>query len=296
MKKIKREYMLAGITVLLWGTLPSVSKLIINQLSPITATFYVSLTATATLFIINVIRRGFGFYRIYNIREHLRIACLGFLGLFCYTTLYYIGLEGLTSQVAGIINYMWPVMIVLFSCIILKEAFTVRKMAAMAVSFAGMVLICAQGIFGGNAENSLGGMLCCFAAAVCYGLYSALNKKYDYDQWIVLNTAFGVTALLSGIWCAFTSGFSQPDAAMIAGLLWVGVFVNGIAYVLWGIAINSGETAKVSILAYICPFLSLIFGRILLEEHISAMSFAGVILIIGGVLIQVDFRKTEQAR
>lgn len=294
MGKVKREYILAFTTVLLWGTLPSISKLIINKLSPVTTTFYVSLIAAMTLLIINAVRKGPDFYRIYSLRDYCRIAGLGFLGLFCYTTLYYIGLERLTSQLAGIINYMWPVMIILFSCLILKERFTIRKVTAMSVSFAGMMLICAQGMLGEASGNSLAGMLCCFAAAVCYGLYSALNKKYDYDQWIVLNVAFGVTALLSGIWCFADDGFVEPDGPMLAGLLWIGVFVNGIAYVLWGIAINIGETAKISILAYICPFLSLVFGRVLLDEHISPLSFAGVILIIGGVLIQSEIGKKKK--
>ncbi|MFR4019354.1 MAG: DMT family transporter, partial [Clostridia bacterium] len=197
-------------------------------------------------------------------------------------------------------NYMWPIMIVLFSCFILKEKLTVRKTSAMCISFAGMLLICLQGLFSLSAKGSAVGMLCCFAAAVCYGLYSALNKKYDYDQWIVLNVAFAVTALMSGVTCAATSGFPHIDLTILAGLLWVGIFVNAIAYVLWGIAMNSGETASISVMAYLCPFISLIFGRLLLDEHITALSLLGLVFIVGGVLIQTDMkgvlmRKKENA-
>lgn len=291
MNRIRKEYMLAGTTIVLWSTLPAVSKLIINRIPPLTATFYVALIAAVTLLIINIARGGVKVYKVYSIQDYMRIAGLGFLGLFCYTSLYYAGIAQLTSQVASIVNYMWPIMIVIFSCIILKEKFTRRKLLAMCISFAGMICICAQGMTGAASANSLSGMLCCFAAAVCYGLYSALNKKYDYDQWIVLNVAFGVTALLSGIGCAVYGDFGSLDAYMIMGLLWVGIFVNAIAYVIWGIAINSGETAKISILAYICPFMSLIFGRILLDEHITVLSLAGLVLIVGGVLVQIDLKK-----
>ncbi len=293
MNGMKKEYLLAGTTVLLWGTLPAVSKLIINQMAPMTVTFYVTLIAAATLMVINIARGGPGVYKMYSPADYCRIAGMGFLGLFCYTSLYYAGIARLTSQVASIINYMWPIMIVLFSCLILKERVTKRKLIAMCISFVGMLCICAQGLFSESSSNSLPGMLCCFMAAVCYGLYSALNKKYDYDQWIVLNVAFAVTAVLSGVWCVLTGDFGYMDVRIAAGLLWVGIFVNAIAYVLWGIAINSGETSKISILAYICPFLSLVFGRILLGEHISLISLAGLVLIIGGVLIQMDFKKYD---
>ena len=95
---------------------------------------------------------------------------------------------------------------------------------------------------------------------------------------------------MSGVTCAATSGFSHTDLTILAGLLWVGIFVNAIAYVLWGIAMNSGETATVSVMAYLCPFISLIFGRLLLDEHITALSLMGLVFIVGGVLIQTDLR------
>ena len=294
MKTIKKEYIMAGTTVILWSTLPSVSKLIINELSPMSATFYASLIAAVTLLVINLIRGGAGFYKVYKLHDYARIACMGFLGLFCYTSLYYLGLSRLTSQIAGIINYMWPIMIVLFSCIILRERLTGRKLAAMLISFSGMIIICAQGLFGGGESFSRIGMVCCFLAAVCYGIYSAFNKKYDYDQWIVLNVAFAVTALFSGAYCAISDDFGTLSLSMIPGLLWIGIFVNAIAYVLWGMAVNQGETARISILAYICPFLSLIFGRLLLDEHISMSALAGLVFIVGGVFVQMDLRGREK--
>ena len=290
---MKKEFLMAGVTVILWSTLPAVSKLIISQLDAFSTTFYVSLIAALTLFVINLVRGGLKSYTKYSLKDYARITGLGFLGLGCYTMLYYAGISYLTSQIAAIINYMWPIMIVLFSCIILRERLTGRKLAAMLISFSGMMIICAQGLFGGGESFSRIGMVCCLLAAVCYGIYSAFNKKYDYDQWIVLNVAFAVTALFSGAYCAVSDDFGTLSLSMIPGLLWIGIFVNAIAYVLWGMAVNQGETARISILAYICPFLSLIFGRLLLDEHISMSALAGLVFIVGGVFVQMDLRGRE---
>lgn len=284
---MKKEYLFAGITVILWSTLSAISKLMIHDMSSMSVLFYTSSIASITLFLINIITKGTTFFKIYHVGDYLRIAGLGFLGLFCYTELYYIGLIYLTSQIACIINYMWPMMIILFSCIILKETLTVRKLLAITTSFLGMVVITIQNGLGGISFNSLLGMFACFFAAICYGIYSVFNKKTNYDQWIVLWIAFTVTALCSGFYCGITHTFGQLTSITFAGMLWLGIFVNAIAYVLWGLALNHGDTAKISILAYLCPFLSLIWGRILLGEHLSILSFVGLILIIGGVLFQM---------
>lgn len=284
---MKKEYLFAGITVILWGTLSSVSKLLIDGLTPMSVLFYSSAIASVTLLIINLTAYGPKLYQQYKKSDYGIICSLGFLGLFCYTALYYIGLANLTSQIACIINYMWPMMIIIFSCIILKEPFTPKTFLAILISFSGMALISIQGISGGFDGKSILGMAACFIAAICYGIYSVYNKKYDYNQWVVLHMAFTVTAVLSGLYCLVTKSFGTLTPMMFLGMLWIGIFVNAIAYVLWGIAVNTGNTAKISILAYFCPFLGVVFGRILLQEHIEPLAFAGLVLIIGGVLLKL---------
>lgn len=283
---MKKQYTMAGITVLLWSTLSAVSKLLLNNFQPMPVLFYTSGIAALTLLVINIVLHGPGFFRIYSFKDYKNILFLGTLGLFFYNALYYVGLSLLTSQIACIINYMWPMMIILFSCIILKEPLTIRKLLSMTISFLGMIVICAQGSTGSSSSGSLMGMAACFLAAICYGLYSVFNKKNNYDQFIMLFFAFMISTVLSGIYCGVTHTFFLPEISVLPGMLWIGIFVNAIAYVLWGIALNTGQTAKISILAYLCPFLSLIFGRILLKEQITFLSLVGLILIIGGVLIQ----------
>lgn len=284
---MKKEYLLASITVILWGTLPAVSKLLITGLSPMATLFYGSAIASLALLVINLVTHGTKLYTQYGAKDYLIISILGFVGLFVYTALYYIGLKYLTSQIACIINYMWPMMIIIFSCIILNEPFTMRTLASIIVSFSGMAIISIQGNAGGFDKGSVTGMICCFIAAVCYGIYSVYNKKYDYNQWVVLHIAFTVSAVFSGMYCIATDSFGTLTPVMIAGMIWIGVFINAIAYVFWGIAVNTGNTAKVSIMAYLGPFLSLLVARIMLNEHIHPAAFIGLVLIIGGVLIQM---------
>ena len=119
---MKKEYILALITVTLWGTLASCSKLMMGSLTPMAVLFYSSAIASVTLLVVNLCINGPSGFRQYRLQDYGIIAGLGFIGLFLYTALYYTGLNYLTSQIGCIINYMWPMMIILFSCIILRGA------------------------------------------------------------------------------------------------------------------------------------------------------------------------------
>ncbi len=88
-----------------------------------------------------------------------------------------------------------------------------------------------------------------------------------------------------------------PAPEQLLGLGWIGIFTSAIAFTSWAVALAKGNTAKISNLAYITPFLSLIWTAIILKETISVFSVIGLALIILGILIQNKTKKatpTEQ--
>ena len=224
--------------------------------------------------------------KAYRPKDHLMITGLGFWGLFMYSALYYFGIDELGSQEACILNYLWPMMIVIFACIILKERLTVRKVAAMIMSFAGIVVL-TLGQGEGASGNRLLGIAACVAAAVCYGLFSVLNKKHSLSQGVAMMWFWLTTAV-----CSFAASLifesPQPISGWAwTGLAWLGVVVNAVAYLLWAIALkNSEDSAKIANLAYLVPFLSIILSAIVLKEQITVSAVLALILIVGGILLQ----------
>ncbi len=291
----KKQYLLAGISVCLWGTLAAVNKILVNELAVNTVLFYTSFIAALSLLMFNLRSKGRALVRSYGVCDYVRMTLFGVLGFFCYNYFYCVGLTYLSSQEACIVNYMWPILTVIMCCIILKERFTMRKLLAAALSVIGMAVIVTQGDIKNIELGNMKGILACLFAAFCYSIFSALNKKEQYDQAIMLNVAYLVTAVISGMMSVVSGEFTVIGGNQIYGFLWSGVVVSALAYLLWGIAINSGNTAKIAILAYLCPFLSLVFGYFLLGERISLYSFGGLVLIIGGVLIQIGEKEALQA-
>ncbi len=71
------------------------------------------------------------------------------------------------------------------------------------------------------------------------------------------------------------------------GLGWLGVFVNAVAYLTWGVALQRAQgTAAVANLAYAVPFLSLLLSALVLKEKITLAAAAALVLIVGGILLQ----------
>ncbi len=283
---MRKSYIYACITVLIWATLATVVKLVLSDIPDFEALAVSGAFAFVFLLIINIINGSIKQMKAYRIKDYLMMSGLGFLGLFMYSALYYYGIGVLGSQEACILNYLWPVMIVLFACIILKEKLTVKKIIAMALSFAGIVVL-TMGSGGEASGNRLLGIAACVAAAICYGLFSVLNKKHSLDQgvtmmwiWLTVTVCSAVAGLIFEKW--------QPVTGLQwAGLAWLGIVVNAVAYLLWAIALKQAkDSAGIANLAYLVPFLSVILSAVVLKEQLTINAAVAVVLIIGGIVLQ----------
>ncbi|MDO4396458.1 MAG: DMT family transporter, partial [Clostridia bacterium] len=95
------------------------------------------------------------------------------------------------------------------------------------------------------------------------------------------------STIVSAVALLATNTFIIPTASQIPGILWIGILVNGVAFTLWSIAIAAGNTARLSNLAYLTPFVSLIWIYFLIGEPISMASVIGLLIIISGVVLQM---------
>ena len=293
---MRKSYLYASITVLIWATLATVVKIILYDIPNFEVLTISSVFAFVFLLIMNIINGSVKELKHYRLKNYLMMSGLGFLGLFLYSALYYYGISALSSQEACILNYLWPLMIVVFACILLKEKLTARKLIAMGMSFAGIVVLTVGTGGAASSGNRLWGIVACVTAAVCYGLFSVLNKKHSLNQnitmmWIWLTVS--VCSLVSGM---IYEKWQPIVGIQWLGLGWLGVVVNAVAYLLWAIALkNAEDSAKVANLAYLVPFLSIVLSSVVLKEQITVNMVIAVVLIVGGILLQsIRFRRSKQ--
>lgn len=283
---MKKSYIYAGLTVLIWSTLATVVKLVLKDIPNFQALAISSAFAFVFLLILNIINGSIKEMKHYRIKDCLTMAGLGFLGLFMYSALYYYGIAELGSQEACILNYLWPMMIVIFACIILKERITVKKIIAMLMSFAGIVVLTLSS-GGASSGNRLFGIIACVTAAVCYGLFSVLNKKHSLNQNVTMMWIWFMTAVCSLVLSLIFENWQPIAGVQWLGIAWLGIVVNAVAYLLWAIALKgASDSAKIANLAYLVPFISIIISWLVLKEQITINAVLALVLIIGGILIQ----------
>ena len=291
---MKKNYVYAILTVLIWSTLAATAKMILSDIPNLEVLSVSSIFSFLFLLILNIANGQIKEIKTYSIKEYGIMSGLGFIGLFLYSALYYYGLSQLSSQEACILNYLWPIMLVIFSCIILKERLTVMKVVAMICSFAGIIILSAGGSTASVGNTTLG-IISCIIAAACYGLFSVLNKKADLNQNITMMIIWLTVAICAMLLGLITETWVPISGVQWLGLLWLGVVVDAIAYLLWALALKGAEnTAKIANLAYLTPFLSLIVSAVLLKEKIEVQAIIALVFIIGGILLQGLYENKKQ--
>ncbi len=276
----------AAVTIILWGAMPALTKDLLNALPAFETLALSSLFAFLFLLALNWRTGALKNFAVMPAQVVLTMAGLGFLGLFLYSAFLYYGLARMTSQEACILNYLWPLMIILFSCPILGEPLTARKLLAVGMSFVGIVLVMFGGIEDTLSADKILGALSCVVAAACYGLFSVLNKRRRLDQKLTMMIIWATTAICAAASGYFFEAWLLPGAWQIFGLLWLGVLINAVAYLTWALALEkTSNTARTANLAYLVPILAIFISTFAFGEELSPAVIPALMLIIGGILV-----------
>ncbi len=280
--------------VLVWSTLAPVAKVVLNEVPNFEVLSVSAFVGFLFLLVYNIANGSVKKMTQYKPRDYFKISGLGFIGMFMSNALYYYGISKMTSQEACILNYLWPIMILIFSCIILHEKITVMKVVAIVCSFLGIVILSLDSI-GSGGQGAILGIVATIINAVCYGLFSVLNKKAGYNQNIAMMVIWLVTAISSAAAGLFAETWVPLNLKQLIGLVWLGIVVMALGYLLWAIGLEkASDSGKVANLAYLTPFLSIIVAFFLLGEPIKLRALVALIFIVGGIIIQYfwDHRKT----
>ena len=98
--------------------------------------------------------------------------------------------------------------------------------------------------------------------------------------WLVVAICSAILGLMTEVW-------KPIEGTQWLGIIWLGVIIDAVAYLLWALALKGVEnTAKIANLAYLTPFLSLVVSTIVLKEQVQMRAIIALIFIVGGILLQ----------
>ncbi|NQV98341.1 MAG: EamA family transporter, partial [Rhodospirillales bacterium] len=212
---------------------------------------------------------------------------LGVGGLFGYHFFYFFALRNAPPIEAGLIAYMWPLLIVLFSALLPGERLRWWHTAGAITGFAGAVLLVTggRGLAGFNSAFSLGYAMA-VACALTWSLYSVTNRRFSSVPTDAVGGFCAVTAILAAL-CHF--GFEQTVWPQTPGqwlaVLGLGLLPVGAAFFTWDYGTKHGNIQALGALAYAAPLISTI---VLIAAGKGTASWSVAIacaMIIGGAVI-----------
>ena len=279
--------MYAGAVVLLWATVASAFKLSLRYVEAPHMLLYATLVSTAVLLVVAVWQGKLGQAFACSRKQYVRSAAVGFLSPFLYYLVLFEAYNRLPAQEAQPLNYTWPVVVVILSAPLLKQPIGRVSLAAIGVSFAGVLVIATRGdLLSFRFSDPIGTALA-VGSAFIWAAFWLTNVRDDRDAVVklLLNFVFGL--IFVSIAVLALAGPPPLDLRGIAGSAYAGVFEMGITFVLWMRALSlSRTTAQVSNLIYLSPFLSLVLINVFVGETILPSTVIGLLFIVGGIVIR----------
>ena len=287
-----KAYLFAGIAIFFWSTVATAFKLALEHLEPIQLVFYSTLFSVIVLFFITLVQGKLNLIKDFSRSDLLRCAFLGLLNPCLYYIILFKGYDILPAQEAMVINFSWPIMIVILSIPILKQTIDIKSFLSIVVCYVGVVVIASKGdVFSMQFESPLGVGYILFTTVI-WSLFWLFNTKNSNDSLVSLFLIFLFSLPYILVIVYFSNSFIIPSTKGFIGSAYIGLFEMGISVVLWQLALKTSTTvSRVASLVFITPFLSLLILHFVLKETILASTIFGVILICLGLILQRYFSR-----
>jgi drug/metabolite transporter (DMT)-like permease len=220
-------------------------------------------------------------------RDVALFALLGVANQAAYLGLGYVGLRSISSGLSALIISANPVLTAVFATALLGERMTWRKVAGLVLGIAGVAVVVQNRLAAG--ADHLTGILFSLAALVSLVGGTILFKRFapKGDLWI----GNGVQSLAAGLALAPVAFGAEsvadivPSWRLLAAFTYLVLLVSVFAYLLWfRILAVSGATAASSF-HFLMPPLGLLFGWLLLGEHVAPLDLIGIVPVALGIYL-----------
>lgn len=282
--KISAATSIGSISIVLWGTLAVLTKLTGDQFPPFQLLAMTFTVATFTL-------SGNLLTGKANVRSAFKLPLTGWLlgvgGLFGFHALYFVALQNAPAVEAGLIAYIWPLLIVLFSALLPGETITRWHVGGALVALAGYWVLLGWDNSAGNLQwEYVVGYVAAAGCALIWSSYSVLSRLIKTTSSDAVIGYCALTAVFG--WLAHflweTTAVPQ-DLTQIIAVIGLGLGPVGIAFYTWDFGVKHGNVQLLGVLAYGAPLISTLLLIAFGEGTLAANIVIAALAIAGGSLI-----------
>lgn len=214
---------------------------------------------------------------------------LGVYGLFGFHLLLFVALRHAPAVEANLVNYLWPLLIVVLAPLVLPRLrLSLRHVVAALLGLAGAALA----IVGGRdtAPGFAWGYVAAAGSAFVWASYSLWTRRVRPFH----TAAVGLFALVSGLLSLACHALFEPAASLaardLALVTLMGLGPLGAAFYFWDRALKTGDPRTIGVLSYLTPLLSTLLLLLATGRPLTWTIAAAAALILGAALLAVRAR------
>jgi drug/metabolite transporter (DMT)-like permease len=270
--------LLALAAIALWGTLAPLGVKL-THLPPF-------LLTGLGLLVGSLIALPLSRFRLSEWRVPLPTLLVGIYGLFGFHFLLFMALRTAPAVEANLINYLWPLgMVVLAPLFLPGVTLHTQHVAAALIGFAGAAIaILGRGGAGETGSGFQIGYLLALASAFVWSSYSLLTRRLPHFP----TAAVGGFAAASGLLSLACHAALEPSVTLTAGdwllVVALGLGPLGGAFFLWDAAIKRGDTRRIGLLAFATPILSTVLLLVTTGQPLQWNVAVAAVLVVGAAL------------
>ncbi len=252
----------------LWGSQYVVSKVALRTIPPVTLLALRYLVSIPALLLVLRLRRAL---KPVDRRDWPILFAIGFTGYFASFCLQMLGIDRLTGSLSSLLGAMNPIFIPILAALFLHERITLSKIACVALSMLGVVVIVGVG---GTADAA--GVLMMLVSVFLWSTASIIIRRISgrYDP---------MQIALIAICCAPCSFSAQS----VLAVLYMGIFGTAVTHSLWNYSLRVMDASFCSMFYPMQPLVSAILGVLFLHETVTPGFILGALMICGGIVAAV---------
>jgi len=278
--------LLAGIlAAAIWGGMYVVTKVVLEVVPPFTLLTLRLFLGMVTLWPFVVRKGGIDFTQA----QWAQVLGVGFCGYGVSLGFQFVGTKLSTAANGSLVTSATPAFVLIFAALLLKERITLRRLLALSLATAGVVVVLdprqarlSPDLFWGN--------ISLVGAALTWALYSVLVRKVTRGLPVL---AVSLVCFLGGLpltvpasaWELAVTGLGHITPGVVAGILYVGIISTGLAMYLWNLAFARLEAGVASLAFFAQPVVGASLGTWLLGEKLTPPFLLGGVMIAAGLFL-----------
>ena len=222
-----------------------------------------------------------------SVKKNAAALLLASMALSCNWIFLFQAYKETTIANAALSYYVAPVLVIMFSPVVLGEKLSIKKVVCIGIALAGLWLIVQNAATAANGRHLLGigyGL----SAAGCYAGLTVINKLIrNLDGLAKTLLQFGLSVVMLFPYVLFGEGFHFASVAgsTVALILVLGILHGGVGFYLFFSGMQGLSGQSIAVLSYIDPLTSLFISVLVVGEHTTLQQFVGAALLLGSIWI-----------